>query len=76
METVIVVGPVDWYCLDKDLSVYYRYCDLCNETACEDIWAGKDEPDWRGFWRQRGGANDGLNVCENCLGSFLSEPLE
>jgi hypothetical protein len=78
MADIIELAAVDWFippAHDLDMPAY-RACDICFERVVEDIWAGKPESEWRKFWLQRGGVNDGLTVCEACMDEFLSEPLE
>lgn len=72
----IIIDEVEWWATSADGQPYYRTCDFCYATACEDIWAGKAEKDWRTFHRQRGGVNDSLTACGHCLNELLSEPLE
>ena len=75
MPSVVALVPVDWFVPAADVMDLpsYRSCDLCHETACEDIWAGKKEPDWRAFWRVSGGEDDGMTVCERCLPDYRPE---
>ncbi len=56
---------VDWWQGDTYETLCYRRCDFCYETACEDIWAGLSEDDWRQFFEVVG--EFGLTVCSNCL---------
>jgi len=56
------VGPFSFN--DETEMAYYRDCDFCHETTCDDIWAGKpNEEDWRRFYL----LPDCCCVCENCV---------
>lgn len=61
-------APADW----GGWPCYVR-CAVCDETAYEDISAGKREDDFRQFHKVIGGPDDGLVVCEHCLEGFLVE---
>ena len=67
---------IDWHALDtwSDPTMPYPYyvtCDLCYESACEDVWAGRGEADFRQFHKVCGGDDHGLIVCEHCLEAYL-----
>lgn len=49
--------------------VSYRSCDVCFESALEDIWANRPYP-WRAFYMD---PQCGVNVCENCTAEYLTE---
>jgi len=60
-----VFEAIDPFIGDTFETVRYVSCDVCFETACEDIWAGKtNESDWRQFYRVHPGCEV---VCEKCL---------
>jgi hypothetical protein len=75
MTAIVQIG---WHALDTWSNPdwdypYYVRCDICHEDACEDIWAAKSEPDFRQFHKVVGGADNGLVVCEHCVGAYLTE---
>ena len=73
---ISVLFPVDWW-VDIEESgepnPYYRACDLCYQSATDDALEGRKLKDFRAFWKQHGGNDDGLTVCEKCIDEFLSE---
>ncbi len=69
---------VDWHALwvgpsgePWDVQPYYRKCDVCGLDACEEIWAGKGEADFRQFMQEFGDGQPGLVICELCLPAYL-----
>lgn len=70
---MIALELIDW-CIGQPAEGDYwpkiALCDLCYEDVCTDF---RDEKEPRQFFRQNGGIDDGLVVCENCLPAFLSE---
>jgi len=54
---------------DDVLENGYRHCDICFESAVDDIWDGRvDEHQWRKFYWY---VDENLTVCENCLDEVL-----
>lgn len=70
----IAISEVDWHKPpnETDIPDWHR-CDFCDGSAIEDFSEGKEA---RRFFRQTGGNNDGLIVCEACIDAFLAEPLD
>lgn len=68
----IVLTEVGPFAGDTYETVRYRTCDWCEQSACEDIWAGKQhESEWRRFYEVMGEC--GLVCCEHCLPDLLAE---
>lgn len=65
----IVLETVEWF-RDTPAGMTYRGCDLCEESVCEDIWAGKGSEQHRHFYRVH---PDQIIVCENCLEAYLRD---
>lgn len=53
--------------------INYRHCDFCNETVITDVWAGKEEAEWRMFYNL---VEHGLVCCEPCLPVVLNMDWE
>ncbi len=73
---------IDWYAFAPEPEAppewggwpYYVHCDLCEQSAVDDIYAGLLEHDFRQFHKVHSHDGDnGLVVCEHCLPAFLSE---
>ena len=63
---ITALAEVDPFARDSFDTIHYRSCDFCEETATDDIYAGKlEESKWRRFYEVLG--ESGLICCENCL---------
>jgi hypothetical protein len=75
MAETITLVEVPWHVPPADeLDMpSYRRCDFCYKDATEELLAGLPEAEWRKFHQQKGGVDNGLVVCEKCMGEYLSE---
>lgn len=70
MSRLVLTDPI-FVPTDPAEGPYYRDCDYCFCSACDDIHAGRrDEADWRQFFLD---VDSGACVCEHCLAAYYAE---